>query len=225
MMRDADDGTGMEDDDRIQAASLLLRLSGLGVSDRRVLKALEIVPRPLFVPPEWRDRAWEDCALPIDCDQTISAPSVVALMTAALDVSERHHVLEIGTGTGYQTAILARLARRVTTIERHRRLVRAAEERWRILGVTNVSAIVGDGMTGWPRQAPFDRILVTAACEKAPARLVAQLAEDGILVAPVGPQGRAQRLTLFHRRGERVDTRDLGGVRFVPIVPGIAPEL
>jgi protein-L-isoaspartate(D-aspartate) O-methyltransferase len=210
------------EDDRVQAASLVLRLCALGVSDRRVLKAIETVPRPLFVPLEWRRHAWEDRALPADCDQTISAPSVVAIMSAALDVSERHHVLEIGTGTGYQTTILARIARRVTTIERHRKLVRAAEARWAALRITNVTAIVGDGMLGWPRQAPFERILVTAAAEKAPSKLVAQLADGGILVAPIGPQHKVQRLTLFHRQGERVDTRDLGGVRFVPIVPGLA---
>jgi protein-L-isoaspartate(D-aspartate) O-methyltransferase len=213
------------DDHRIKAASLILRLRALGVSDRRVLNAMETVPRENFVPPEFADYAYDDRALPISCGQTISAPSVVALMTAQLDVRDRHKVLEIGTGSGYQTAILAKLARRVTTIDRYGSLVQEAEARWQALGIRNISAMTGDGTAGWSRQAPFDRILVTAAAQKAPANLVAQLVDGGILIAPLGPADGVQRLTLFKKDGEQVETRDLGAVRFVPLVAGVAQNL
>jgi len=140
-------------------------------------------------------------------------------------MSDRHAVLEIGTGCGYQTAILARLARRVTTIERFRTLSKAAEARFQVLGLRNISALLGDGLRGWKRQAPFDRILVTAACAEPPVKLITQLTENGVLIAPlVLPDGR-QRLTLFQRIGKGVDTRDLGPARFLPIVPGSAKTL
>ena len=217
------DDTGS--DHRINAVSLILRLRALGISDRRVLNAMETVPREMFVPPEYADHAYDDRALPISCGQTISAPSVVALMTARLDVRDRHKVLEIGSGSGYQTAILAKLARRVTTIDRYRSLVSEAEVRWEALGLSNISAMTGDGTAGWSRQAPFDRILVTAAAEKAPSNLVAQLVDGGILIAPLGPADDVQRLTLFEKDGEKVETRDLGAVRFVPLVAGVAQNL
>ncbi len=220
-----EDPDDMGSDHRINAASLILRLRALGISDRRVLNAMETVPREIFVPPEYADHAYDDRALPISCGQTISAPSVVALMTARLDVHDRHKVLEIGTGSGYQTAILAKLARRVTTIDRFRSLVHEAEARWEALGLSNISAMAGDGTAGWSRQAPFDRILVTAAAEKAPSKLVAQLVDGGILIAPLGPTDGVQRLTLFEKDGEQVETRDLGAVRFVPLVAGVAQNL
>ena len=213
------------DDTRVRVASLVLRLRSTGVSDRRVLNAIEAIPRNLFVPDEWQAMAYDDRALPIECGQTISAPSIVATMTAALALNDRHKVLEIGTGSGYQSAILARLVRRVTTLERYKTLIRLAEARWESLGIRNISAIQSDGSQGWKQQAPFDRILVTAACPEAPSRLVAQLVEEGILIAPIGSSDNVQRLTLFQKFGTRVDTRDLGGVRFVPIVPGIAQNL
>jgi protein-L-isoaspartate(D-aspartate) O-methyltransferase len=214
-----------DEENRIRAASLILKLRGLGISDRAVLNAIETVPRSLFVPKEWAHQAYADRPLPIPCGQTISAPSLVGVMTAALDVSDRHAVLEIGTGSGYQSAVLARLARRVTTIERFRTLVRSAEGRWQALGIHNVSALVGDGRLGWDRQAPFDRILLTAAAASPPARLIAQLTDTGILIAPIGPETGPQRLTLFQRIGEHVDTRDLGSVRFLQIIPGVAQNL
>ncbi|MGQ7791472.1 protein-L-isoaspartate(D-aspartate) O-methyltransferase [Faunimonas sp. B44] len=219
-------GTGaLDDEERVRMASLILSLRGLGVSDRRLLKAIETIPRGLFVPDGFRARAYDDCALPIACGQSISAPSVIGTIVAALELGDRHSVLEIGTGSGYQAAILSRLARRVTTIERYRTLARAAEARWAALRISNITGIVADGAPGWPRQAPFDRIVVNAAAAGAPSRLIAQLSETGILVAPVGPQGGPQRLTLFQRRGDRVDTRDLGAARFPPIEAGIAPGL
>ena len=214
-----------DEETRIQAASIVLRLRGLGISDRAVLNAIETVPRTLFVPKAWRHRAYADRPLPIDCGQTISAPSLVGRMTVALDVSDRHSVLEIGTGSGYHSAVLARLARRVTTIDRFRTLVRSAERRWLALGIRNISAVVADGALGWKRQAPFDRILLTAAVPVPPAKLITQLSESGILIAPVGAEGGTQRLTLFQRIGQKVDTRDLGSARFLPIIPGVAQNL
>ena len=214
-----------DEETRIQAASIVLRLRGLGISDRAVLNAIETVPRTLFVPKAWRHRAYDDWPLPIDCGQTISAPSLVGLMTVALDVSDRHSVLEIGTGSGYHSAVLARLARRVTTIDRFRTLVRSAERRWLALGIRNISAVVADGALGWKRQAPFDRILLHVAVPVPPAKLIPQLSESGILIAPVGAEGGTQRLTLFQRIGQKVDTRDLGSARFLPIIPGVAQNL
>jgi protein-L-isoaspartate(D-aspartate) O-methyltransferase len=209
----------------VQAASLVLKLRGMGISDVNVLRALETVPRSFFVRPEFRKHAYADHSLPIECGQTIAAPTIAGIMTAALDVSDRHSVLEVGTGTGYQTAILAQLARRVTTIERFRTLVRAAEARFRTLNIRNISTRVGDGLQGWRAQAPFDRILVGAACAEPPGRLITQLTESGILIAPIGEEGGRQRLTLFQRIGHNVDTRDLGACRFSAIVPAPALNL
>jgi protein-L-isoaspartate(D-aspartate) O-methyltransferase len=216
-----------EDDEEthVQAAAIVLKLRGLGISDRAVLKAIETVPRTLFVPEKWRHHAYSDHELPIDCGQTIGAPSVIGLTTASLDVSDRHGVLEIGTGSGYQSAILSRLARRVTTIDRFRSLVKQAERCWQALGIRNISGLVGDGALGWSRQAPFDRILVSAACATPPTKLIAQLSDAGILIAPIGSGGAPQRLTLFQRVGKSVDTRDLGQVRFLPLVSGVAQNL
>ena len=151
-----------DEERRVRVASLLLRLRSLGISDRRVLNALEKVPRDLFVPEDLVDYAYDDRALPIECGQTISAPSVVAMMSVELNITDRHKVLEIGTGSGYQTAILALLGRRVTTLERFRLLIQGAQKRWEQLGLTNISVVQADGSHGWKRQAPFDRILVTA---------------------------------------------------------------
>lgn len=214
-----------DEESRIHAASIILKLRGLGISDRAVLNAIESVPRTLFVPKEWRHQAYADRPLPIDCGQTIAAPSVVATMTAALDLCDRHGVLEIGTGSGYHSAVLGRLARRVTTIERFRTLVRSAERRWIALGIRNISAMVADGRLGWSRQAPFDRILLTAAAPAPPARLIKQLTDSGILVAPIGPENGPQRLTLFQRIGQNVDTRDLGPAHFLPLIAGVAQNL
>ncbi|SEQ03910.1 protein-L-isoaspartate(D-aspartate) O-methyltransferase [Faunimonas pinastri] len=221
----AQGGSGREGDQALHIAALMLKLRGLGVTDRKVLKAVETVPRALFVPAPWQSVAYEDREIPIDCGQTLMPPSLVGRMTAALEVGDRHSVLEIGTGSGYQTAILARLARRVTSIDRFRTLVRDAEARWSTLGINNISAVAADGLQGWPRQAPFDRILVGAAVLAAPSRLISQLTDNGILVVPVGPGDGVQRLTLFQRMGQSVDTRDLGGVRFSAAQSGVASSL
>ncbi|MGH6923963.1 MAG: protein-L-isoaspartate(D-aspartate) O-methyltransferase [Propylenella sp.] len=214
-----------DEETHVQAASIVLKLRGMGISDRAVLRAIETVPRSLFVPEKCRGLAYSDHELPIECGQTISAPSVIGVTTVSLDVSDRHSVLEIGTGSGYQSAILARLARRVTSIDRFRTLVKAAELRWQTLGIRNISGIVGDGALGWSRQAPFDRILVSAACVTPPVKLIAQLSDQGILIAPIGAPRGPQRLTLFQRIGKNVDTRDLGPVRFLPLISGVAQNL
>ncbi|HTQ33608.1 MAG TPA: protein-L-isoaspartate(D-aspartate) O-methyltransferase [Stellaceae bacterium] len=200
---------------------LLMELRRAGIFDARVLGAIEKTPRELFVPESFQDQAYENVALPIDDGQTISQPYIVALMTEKLELSGREKVLEIGTGSGYQAAILARLARRVFTVERHRRLVRDAERRFAALRLNNIVTRFADGAKGWPEQAPFDRIIVTAAPPDVPEALLDQLAPGGILVLPVGAEYHDQRL-LRVRRGETgFATEELAPVRFVPLVPGL----
>ena len=214
-----------EDERRVRVADLVLRLRRAGISDRRIVTAIEAVPRDVFVPGESRADAYAERALPIDCGQTISAPLIVAMMTAALDVGERDKVLGIGTGTGYQTAILARLARRVYTIDRFRTLVAAAESRFRTLRIPNITTLVGDGMKGWPEQAPFDRIMVTAAGEEVPETLLRQLRMGGVMVLPVGPAEGVQKLLRVVRTESGYDATELADVRFVPLIPGKAARL
>jgi protein-L-isoaspartate(D-aspartate) O-methyltransferase len=202
---------------------LVMELRRSGVTDTRVLSAMERIPREHFVPEPFRDQAYENSALPIGQGQTISQPLVVGLMTQALEVGERMKVLEIGTGSGYQAVVLAKLCRRLYTIERHKELLRDAEKCFRALGVNNITAISGDGTRGWPEQAPFDRILVTAAATAIPDRLVAQLSEGGIMVLPVGPQGGDQHVLRLRKLADgTVATEDLFPVRFVPLVAGDA---
>jgi protein-L-isoaspartate(D-aspartate) O-methyltransferase len=204
---------------------LLFALRREGVTDARVLGAMEAVDRSAFVRGVFADRAQEDVALPIACGQTISQPTVVGLMTQALGVDPRHKVLEVGTGSGYQAAVLARLARRVYTVERHRDLVMQAREVFAALGLHGITAKMGDGSLGWPEQAPFDRILVTAAAEDPPGPLLAQLRLGGIMVLPVGQSDAVQTLLRVTRRGEKAwDYEELRAVRFVPLVGGLATE-
>ncbi|MGO8915355.1 MAG: protein-L-isoaspartate(D-aspartate) O-methyltransferase [Stellaceae bacterium] len=200
---------------------LLMELRGLGITDARVLGGIERVPREAFVPAAFRDQAWENVALPIGQAQTISQPLVVALMTQALEVGDRHKVLEIGTGSGYQAAVLAKICRRVFTMERHRGLLKEAEKRFAELKIHNVTTRFGDGAKGWPEQAPFDRIMVTAAAPEVPQVLLDSLAEGGILVAPVGEERRDQTLLRVRRRDGGLVIEDLGPVRFVPLVAGL----
>lgn len=209
---------GSEPDPR--EARLIDRLRDGGVVDPRVLAAIGRVPRERFVPAPFRAKAYDDVALPIGHDQTVSQPSVVARMTQALAVGERMKVLEIGTGSGYQSAVLAPLCRRLYTIERHPELLEEAERRFAELGIANVTTRCGDGSLGWPEQAPFDRILVAAAAADVPPVLVGQLAVGGLMVVPVGDGDHDQRLELVRRTGDGAETRDLGRVRFVPLVAG-----
>lgn len=200
---------------------LVMELRNAGVTDTAVLSAIERTPREAFVMETFRDRAYENTALPIGLGQTISQPLVVAMMTEALELNDRHKVLEIGTGSGYQTVVLSKLCRRVYTVERHKPLLRQAEAQFERLHIRNVTARAGDGWKGWPEQAPFDRIIVTAAADELPQALCDQLAVGGIMVIPVGRTG-AQRLLKVRRTEEGLDTRVLGDVRFVPLVRGTA---
>jgi len=215
-----------DDEDReTQLARLVLSLRSQGVTDPQVLSAIERTPRELFAPDLFKHRAFEDSALPIACGQTISQPFVVGLMTQALTLEPRARVLEIGTGSGYQTAVLSRLARLVYTIERYRTLKRDAEARFETLGLTNVITRFGDGGLGWAEQAPFDRILVTAAAHEEPKALLEQLKPSGVLVAPVG-KGPVQKLCRYAGDGAGGFTMDvLCEVRFVPLLEGVAREL
>ncbi|CAN5302499.1 protein-L-isoaspartate(D-aspartate) O-methyltransferase [soil metagenome] len=205
-------------------APLILSLRSGGVTDPAVLTALEKIPRDLFVPELFKARALEDSALPIACGQTISQPLIVGLMTQALSLESRHRVLEIGTGSGYQTSVLARLARYVYSVERYRTLLGEAETRLKSLGYQNVITRFGDGGEGWPDQAPFDRIIVTAAAPGEPTALLAQLKPKGVLVAPVG-RGAVQSLQRYVGDGKGCfDIQVLQDVRFVPLLPGVAKE-
>jgi protein-L-isoaspartate(D-aspartate) O-methyltransferase len=203
---------------------LIMELRALGITDARVLGALERVPREAFLPDTFRDRAYENVALPVGHGQTISQPLVVAHMTEALELTSRHKVLEIGTGSGYQAAVLAKLCRRVFTIERHRDLLKLAEERFATLRIHNITTRHGDGAKGWPEQLPFDRIIVTAAAPEVPPVLLESLIDGGVLVIPVGEERRDQELLRIRRRGSEIVTENLGGVRFVPLVGGVPRE-
>jgi protein-L-isoaspartate(D-aspartate) O-methyltransferase len=208
-----------------QLARLVLARRSQGVTDPAVLAAIERTPRQLFTPELFKERSWEDSALPIACGQTISQPFIVGLMTQALTLEPRDRVLEIGTGSGYQTTVLSRLARLVYTIERYRTLKREAEARFETLGLTNVITKFGDGGQGWPEQAPFDRILVTAAAPSEPKLLLRQLKPAGVLVAPIG-KGPVQRLMRYAGDGEGgFPAEVLCEVRFVPLLEGVAREL
>ena len=200
-------------------------LRSKGVTDKRVLEAMETVDRGAFVQGIFAERAYDDTPLPIACGQTISQPSVVALMSQALDPGPRDKVLEVGTGSGYQAAILAQLSRRVYTIDRYRRLVAQAQGVFEGLGLTNIISFVGDGTLGLPDHAPFDRILVTAAAEDPPGPLLAQIRIGGIMIVPVGRSDTVQTLIRVHRTGERgFDYEELTPVRFVPLEEGLGRE-
>ncbi len=202
----------------------LFALRSRGVTDARVLTAMERIDRGLFVRGLFADRAYEDMPLPIACGQTISQPSVVGLMTQALAVSPRDTVLEVGTGSGYQAAILSQLARRIYTVDRYRRLTREATDLFRQLDIANITTITADGSFGLPDQGPFDRILVTAAAEDPPGPLLQQLKPGGIMVLPVGQSDTVQSLIKVTRTSSGFDYEELRPVRFVPLVEGLGAE-
>ncbi len=200
---------------------LIMELRRHGITDARVLGAIERVPREAFVPDAFRGRAYENVALPIGHGQTISQPAVVGYMTQELDLGERMKVLEIGTGSGYQGAILSRLCRRVYTVERSAELLRDAEKIFRDLRLNNITTRHGDGGGGWPEQAPFERIIVTAAAPDVPPALLGQLAPDGVMILPVGETSDTQQLIKCRRTEAGIDYESLWPVRFVPLVGGV----
>jgi protein-L-isoaspartate(D-aspartate) O-methyltransferase len=207
----------------VRMIQLLMELRRQGITDTEVLSAMEITPRELFVPEVFQDRAFDNTALPIDAGQTISQPYVVAFMTEALELKPPHRVLEVGTGSGYQTAILARLVRRVYTIERHAILAEQAQARFKQLKLFNIDVRVSDGTRGWPGQAPFDRIIVTAAArENPPQELLNQLNIKGLIVIPIDRGGQGQVLVRVRRTAQGFQSTDLLPVKFVPLLEGVA---
>jgi len=199
---------------------LIMQLRRRGIRDTRVLRAMEAVPREMFVDEAFADHAYQDIALPIECGQTISQPFVVAFMTERLALEPTHKVLEVGTGSGYQAAVLSHLCRRVYTVERWRELQKSAEERLARLKINNVTTIIGDGWLGWPPQAPFDRIIITAAALDAPAALLDQLRECGRMIIPLGETRDSQSLVQIDKTEEGLVETPLLPVRFVPLVHG-----
>ncbi len=218
------DTDGSEETLAERKMQFLFSIRSKGVTDNRVLTAMEQIDRGPFVRGIFTERAYEDMPLPIACGQTISQPSVVGLMSQALDVSPRDKVLEVGTGSGYQAAILSRLARRVYTVDRHKRLVQEALAVFKALDLTNITAFTADGSFGLPDQAPFDRIIVTAAAEDPPGPLLAQLRVGGIMVVPVGQSDTVQRLIRVTRTETGYDYDELRDVRFVPLLEGLGKD-
>jgi protein-L-isoaspartate(D-aspartate) O-methyltransferase len=212
-------------DDRVGRMEFLLNLRRRGIVDAAVLRAMDEIPREHFVLPEHLQCAYGDHALPIACGQTISQPYLVAYMTERLGVEPDHLVLEVGTGSGYQAAVLSRLARAVITVERYRNLAETARIRLTTLGYANVEVVVGDGLAGLPERAPFDRIILTAAAERIPQVLVDQLAPGGVMVLPLGPHTGVQSLIRLTKAEDGLAREDLIDVRFVPLLPGKAREL
>ncbi|PZQ50370.1 MAG: protein-L-isoaspartate O-methyltransferase [Rhodovulum sulfidophilum] len=203
----------------------VFNLRSRGVTNTAVLRAMEATPRAEFLEGIFQERAYEDTPLPIACGQTISQPTVVGLMTQALDVTRRCKVLEVGTGSGYQAAILSHLARRVYSVERHRALALRARDLLRRMEFGNITVVLGDGSMGLPEQAPFDRIMLTAAAEDPPRNLLDQLRVGGIMVLPVGQSDAVQKLIRVDKSETGYDYTDLGAVRFVPLVEGVAEDV
>ena len=222
--------TGMSEpttagDENVDRMEFLLSLRRRGISDQAVLRAIDAVPREKFVLPEFSDTAYGDHAMPIACGQTISQPYVVAYMTEQLGMTSEHRVLEVGTGSGYQAAILSQLAGQVFTVERYRTLADSARNVLAELGYDNVTVIAGDGLKGVPEHAPYDRIIITAAAEAVPQALVDELAVGGVMVLPLGAHDGPQRLVKLTRGEQGATQEDLIWVRFVPLLPGQAREL
>jgi protein-L-isoaspartate(D-aspartate) O-methyltransferase len=212
-------------DRNVGQMKFVLDLRRRGIMDAAVLRAMEEVPRDRFVMQAHRQLAYQDRALPIACGQVISQPFLVAYMTEQLQVHSQHHVLEVGTGSGYQAAILSRLTAKVTSIERYRTLAQSARIRLKALNYDNVEIVIADGMAGAPDRAPFDRIMVTAAAVTVPPALIDQLAMGGIMVLPLGPHEEHQKLVKVVRTEPGIACTELIDVRFVSLLPGLAQEL
>ena len=201
-------------------ARLTMSLRAQAILSSPVLSAIETIPREIFIDSALKQHAYENASLPIACGQTISQPYIVAKMTETLEITSRHTVLEIGTGSGYQAAILSLLARRVYSLERHRPLFVEARNRLADLKLTNITLRLGDGFSGWPEAAPFDKIIFTCQVEHVPDAIIQQLKPDGILIAPIGSPGK-EFLTKLTKKGDVIHSEKLISVRFVPMVPGI----
>ena len=214
-----------QDDENVGRMEFLLTLRRRGIADQAVLRAMDEVPRGQFVESQFTTDAYADQALPIACGQTISQPYVVAYMTEQLGLRPHHRVLEVGTGSGYQAAVLSRLAREVVSIERYRTLAESARERLAALGYNNVEVVTGDGFVGVPARTPYDRIIVTAAAETIPQTLLDQLAEGGVMLLPLGPHDGTQHIVKLTKTETDVARESLIPVRFVPLLPGQAREL
>lgn len=226
--RDNADGAGERApvrDEREACLGLILDLRSHGIRNSRLLSIIERVPRRLFLNARQHVLAYVDTQLPIECGQSISAPSTVATMLEHLQVNGGSHVLEIGTGSGYQTGLLAHLAGSVVSLERYRTLVDLARQRLATLKVDNVSVELADGLEGWDDAAPYDRIILNGSLRAIPDAIKQQLADGGILVAPIGESGRPQSLVRMERHGDEFTESDVGTVRFVPLVPAIAARL
>lgn len=201
--------------------TLLNKLKEQGITDEIVLEVIADIPREDFIPDFLRSQAYENAALPIESEQTISQPYIVAYMTQELRVTKNHKVLEIGTGSGYQAAVLAKLCKRLFTIERHMPLFKGAEEIFKKLRLYNITTLFGNGMKGWKEQQPFDRIMVTAAGEEIPDELLYQLKDGGIMIIPLGAQDETQHVVRITRNGDDFDVKTLLPVKFVPLLSGI----
>lgn len=212
------------DFERKREHMILAHLQARGITDDRVLSVMEKLRREIFVPSEYKNCAYDDNPLPIGLMQTISQPYIVAYMTQALNLKESDTVLEVGTGSGYQTAILAKLSKFVYTIERHAKLAYNARENLNFLGIENYKSVIADGSNGLPEYAPFDKIIVTASAKRIPEKLIAQLKDNGIMVTPVGAEGSIQELLLIKKVGERYTKNNLCFVRFVPLIEGEIDE-
>ena len=198
---------------------LVLSLRQAGITSTSVTSTMESIPRELFVPQAFKEQAYQDVTLPIGHHQTLSQPAVVGLMTECLKLDDRKKVLEVGTGSGYQTAVLACLCRRVYTIERHNSLLEEAEKRFEYLRLHNITTKAGDGTLGWDTQAPFERIMVTAAAADIPPLLLDQLAINGIMIVPIGTNDHYNTVLKVTKKRDRLETEELRDVRFVPLIP------
>jgi protein-L-isoaspartate(D-aspartate) O-methyltransferase len=209
-------------DDREAFAAFLLRLRSRGIASRDLVAAFEATPRRGFVPSEWHDEAWSDRMLPIECGEAIEGADIQAAVIAALEIQSGHRVLEIGTGSGFTAAVMAKLAGRVITLDRYKTLVRQARERFESLGIANAFVRQADGSNGLAAEGPFDRIVVWAAFDGLPRLFVDQLSSGGIMVAPIGPPEEAQALARLTKTGSRFERQDIGSVRLQPLTPGVA---
>ena len=212
-------------DEREGFAAFLLRLRGRGLGSKQLVAAFEATPRPVFIPAQWQSVAWSDRMVPIECGETIEGADLQALVISALDIEPGHRVLEIGTGSGYSAAVMARLANRVVTVDRYRTLTELAQQRFETLGIGNAFLRLADGSEGLQAEGPFDRIIVWAAFESLPRIFVDQLSSNGIMIAPVGPAEDVQSLAKLSKTGSRFEREEIAKARLQPIARGVAAKI